>query len=445
VQRLRDCDPGLMPALRYVEELLEAEGLSADVVTHEELQRQSAANVTVRNIVTSLVQLSALDWTDIVEQLSVVDAVLAEQSDFSALDFATRNRYRNAIEDIARDAGCHETEIARAALRAAAEAYGQDSAAREPGYYLIGPGRRALERSVRYHRPLRLTAERLLRGSGIAGYVLLLGLGEAALLFGVARALPPLPRGLLALLLVLLAFPASEAVAAALNNLITRLLKPLVLPALDLGGMIPEQFRTLVAVPILLNSRADIDEAVANLESQYLASARGELYFALVVDGRDADVPVRPEDEELASAGQRGIATLNERYGPGSAGPRFLWLQRARRWNPRQQCWMGWERKRGKLHELNRLLRGAEDTTFVLTPEQQRRLPAAVRYVLVLDADTQLPHGAAEKLIAKLSHPLNQPRFDAARQRVVRGYGILQPRVPPALPSGGATLVQTVL
>ncbi len=130
VQRLRDCDPALMPALRYVEELLEAEGLSADVVTHEELQRQSAANVTVRNIVTSLVQLSALDWTDIVEQLSVVDAVLAEQSDFTALDFATRNRYRNAIEDIARDARCRETEIARAALRAAAEAYGQDSAAR---------------------------------------------------------------------------------------------------------------------------------------------------------------------------------------------------------------------------------------------------------------------------------------------------------------------------
>ncbi|MBV9697360.1 MAG: glycosyl transferase, partial [Gammaproteobacteria bacterium] len=131
--------------------------------------------------------------------------------------------------------------------------------------------------------------------------------------------------------------------------------------------------------------------------------------------------------------------------GSGGAGPRFLWLQRARRWNARQQCWMGWERKRGKLHELNRLLRGATDTTFELTAEQQRQLPAGVRYVLVLDADTQLPHGAAEKLIAKMSHPLNQPRFDAQRQRVVRGYGILQPRVTPSLPSGGATLVQTVL
>ncbi|MBV9620088.1 MAG: glycosyl transferase [Gammaproteobacteria bacterium] len=445
VQRLRDCDPSLMPALRYVEELLQGEGASPDVVIREELQRQSAANVTVRNIVTSLVQLSALDWTDIVEQLSVVDAVLAEQSDFTCLDFPTRNRYRNAIEEIARDSGQRETQIAQRALQAAAAAYGQDSAARDPGYYLIGPGRAALERSVHYHRPLRLTAERLLRGAGIGGYLLLLALSEAALLFGVGSALRGVPPWAMVLLLALLAFPASEAIIATLNNLINRLLKPQVLPALDLGGVIPEQYRTLVAVPVLLNSRADIDEAVASLETQYLASARGELYFALVADGRDADVPVRPEDEELIVAGQRGIATLNERYGPGGAGPRFLWLHRARRWNEAQQCWMGWERKRGKLHELNRLLRGAQDTTFVLGSHERAALPAAVRYVLVLDADTQLPHGAAEKLIAKMSHPLNQPRFDAARQRVVRGYGILQPRVTPALPSGGTTLVQTVL
>jgi cyclic beta-1,2-glucan synthetase len=106
---------------------------------------------------------------------------------------------------------------------------------------------------------------------------------------------------------------------------------------------------------------------------------------------------------------------------------------------------MGWERKRGKLHELNRLLRGAADTSFTVTAAEIQGLPQRVRNVLVLDADTQLPHGAAEKLIGKISHPLNQPRLDARTRRVTAGYGILQPRVTPSLPSGeGGSLVQTI-
>src|SRR5262249_4764388 len=135
----------------------------------------------------------------------------------------------------------------------------------------------------------------------------------------------------------------------------------------------------------------------------------------------------------------------NARYGRGSAGDRFLWLSRRRRWNPAQECWMGWERKRGKLHELNCLLRGARDTSFELGPAELAALPQQVRNVLVLDADTQLPHGTAEKLIAKLSHPLNQPRVDSSRRRVTSGYAILQPRVTPALPTTDtSSLVQAI-
>ena len=146
------------------------------------------------------------------------------------------------------------------------------------------------------------------------------------------------------------------------------------------------------------------------------------------------------------AAGRRGVDELNARYGPGTAGSRFLWLHRERRWNPAQNCWMGWERKRGKLHELNRLLRGARDTTFDLDATQYAGLPRDVRYVLALDADTQLPHGSAERLIAKLAHPLNHPRFDPVTGRVVEGYGIVQPRVTPALAASSSTsLVQVVL
>jgi cyclic beta-1,2-glucan synthetase len=446
VQRLRDCDPNVTPALQRVEELLHAGGMSADQVVHEELQRQSAANVTVRNIVTSLVQLSALDWADIVEQLSVVDAVLDAQSDFAGLDFATRNRYRGAIEDLARNSSARETQIAQRALDAAQRDAGATAAVREPGYFLIGPGRPALEKTLGYRAPWRLVLVRAVRRAGIGGYLALVLALSVLTLAGVAHFLSGDTSWQAWALLALLVLPASDVVIGLVNSAVTRLIKPTALPALDLAGVIPEELRTVVAVPILLSSRADIDEALANLESQFLAGARGELYFAILADGVDAPEAEVATDAELITAGRRGIAALNARYGRGAVGARFLWLYRARRFNPAQGCWMGWERKRGKLHEFNRLLRGAHDTTFELNEHDYESLPQAVRYVLVLDADTQLPHGSAEKLIAKLSHPLNQPQFDPRTRRVVSGYGIIQPRVTPALPDGAdTTLVQTVL
>ncbi len=445
VQRLRDCDPTVTPAFQHLEELLQGEGVSADQVVRDELQRQGAANVTVRNIVTSLVQLSALDWSDIVEQLSHVDALLGAETDFAALDFATRNRYRSAIEEIARDSHCVETEVARRAIAAVSRSNINDTAAQEVGYYLIGPGRRTLEADVGYRPPLSETLGRGVRRAGVAGYLLVIALITAVAMGIVAYCLRELSAPLMLLLLVALLLPASEVTIALLNNGITRALKPVRLPALDLAGVIPEEFRTLVAVPILLSTRAEIEEALNNLENEYLAGARGELYFALLADGVDAAQEVCETDDELIAVGRRGIAALNARYGRGLTGERFSWLCRKRKWNPQQHCWMGWERKRGKLHELNRLLRGAADTSFTVTAAEIQALPQRVRNVLVLDADTQLPHGAAEKLIGKISHPLNQPRLDARTRRVTAGYGILQPRVTPSLPSGeGGSLVQTI-
>ncbi len=446
VQRLRDCDPRVTPALQRVEELLRAEGLNAEAVVRDELQRQGAANVTVRNIVTSLVQLSALDWSDIVEQLSAVDTLLGLECDFYALDFATRNSYRSAIEDVARHSGRRETQIAQLVIDTARDNDARTVGAADPGFYLIGPGRARIEVAVGYRRPWRQALPRALKAAGVGGYLLPILVACLGLLLTAGWLLPPQPRWRTVLGLALLLLPVSDAVIAIFNSAITRVIKPKALPALDLGGLVPDEHRTLVAVPVLLSTRADVEEMLANLESQYLSGARGELYFALLVDGRDADTAETDADGELIAAGREGIGRLNERYGPASAGARFLWLHRSRQWNAAQGRWMGWERKRGKLHELNRLLRGADDTSFQLTAAERQKLPPAVRYVFVLDADTQLPHGAAEKLIAKMAHPLNQPHFDAATRRVTQGYGILQPRVTPSLPGAeGASLVQTVL
>ncbi len=188
--------------------------------------------------------------------------------------------------------------------------------------------------------------------------------------------------------------------------------------------------------PDLLTSEADLEEQIDRLEVHFLSGAGGDLTFALLSDGIDADHEIIPGDAALLDLALRGIDELNQRHGPGPAGNRFLLLHRNRRFNPAEGKWMGWERKRGKLHELNRLLRGAVDTSFMAIDGHPPEIPANVRYVITLDADTRLPRDAALRLVGKMAHPLNKPKFDDAEQRVVAGYGILQPRVTPSLPIG---------
>ena len=200
----------------------------------------------------------------------------------------------------------------------------------------------------------------------------------------------------------------------------------------------PAHLRTLVVVPTLLTTRDAIEEQIERLEIHHLASPEGDLHFALLSDWVDAATehlrratPLCSQRQRRASPGSTS-ATV-----PAPGGARFLLLHRRRVWNEGEGRWIGWERKRGKLHELNRLLRGATDTTFVLTIDRRpSAVPASVRYVITLDADTRLPRDTVRRLIGKMAHPLNRPRFDADAGRVVEGYAVLQPRVTPSLPIG---------
>ena len=218
---------------------------------------------------------------------------------------------------------------------------------------------------------------------------------------------------------------------ALVNRAVTRGVRATILPGLALREGVPAELRTLVAVPILLTTREALEEHIERLEIHHLASSEDEMHFALLSDWTDADDESIEGDEALVEAAAAGIARLNRRHGPAAGGERFLLLHRRRVWNEGQRRWIGWERKRGKLHELNRLLRGAVDTTFI-----KPAVPAGVRYVITLDADTRMPREAARRLIGKMAHPLNRPRLDAGSRRVVEGYGVLQPRVTPSLPVG---------
>jgi cyclic beta-1,2-glucan synthetase len=450
VQRLRDQDPKVSRALMWLEERLAAQGTTADRIVHDEHQRQGATNVTVRNIITSMRLISDVDWADLFENVSLVDETLRSGSDFAGMDFPTRNLYRSAIEELARGSNLTELEIARAALLAANEPErrtrpvgdGAGGRERDPGYHLIAGGRRAFEARVGFRAPLRSWPARLTATIGIGGYIGTVGVAAAIMLslplFALAGA--GIGGGWLVLLALLGLIPSIDAATALVNRGVTRGFGATILPGLELREGMPSHLRTVVAVPILLTTQAAIEEQIERLEIHHLASPERELHFALLSDWTDAATETVEGDDALLEAAAAGIARLNRRYGPAPGGDRFLLLHRRRVWNEGQQRWMGWERKRGKLHEFNRLLRGAGDTTFVVgggppfaPPDAP---PAGVRYVITLDADTRIPREAAHRLVGKMAHPLNQPRLDAGTRRVVEGYGVLQPRVTPSLPIG---------
>jgi cyclic beta-1,2-glucan synthetase len=444
-KRLRNQDPRTTPALEWLEERLKLQGTSIDDVVQRVQQRQGASNVTVRNIITSMRLISDIDWATLFENVSLVDARLRAGSAFAGMDFATRNLYRSAIEQLARGSAKSEIEIAEQALLAAHDAPIGDTepAAAErigdPGYHLIAEGRRAFERRIGFRAPFRLRINRFNIRLGLGGYVGAILLATAALLgLGSWALLASGLRGWWVLLFDLVAaIPAIGPATALVNRAVTSCFGAMTLPGLELAAGVPSSLRTLIAVPTLLGDEASLLRQIEGLEVHHLAGAGGDLCFALLSDGLDADREVMPGDAALLHAAARAIADLNRRYAPGLAGGnRFLLLHRRRVFNPGENKWMGWERKRGKLHELNRLLRGATDTTFMPIDGEAPQVPPDVRYVITLDGDTKLPRDAALRLIGKMAHPLNRPRFDSRQQRVVNGHAILQPRVTPSLPIG---------
>ena len=220
------------------------------------------------------------------------------------------------------------------------------------------------------------------------------------------------------------------------NAGVTRAIPATFLPALELRQGVPADLRTLVAVPVMLTSARSIAEQIETLEIHHLASLEGDVHFALLSDWADAPAETQAADAALLALASDGIARLNARYPAIAGGDRFLLLHRRRQWSRSEGVWVGWERKRGKLHELNRLLRGAANTSFITADGRAPIVPPAVRFVITLDADTRLPRDTVRRLIGKLAHPLNQPRFDPASGCVVEGHGLLQPRITPALAIG---------
>lgn len=443
VQRLRHQGSEVTDVIQTLMHHLAARETDPDEIILQEHSLQAAANVTVRNIITSMRLISAYSWNSFFEETSLVDEVLNADPLFAQMDFITRDRYRHGIEELARGARLQELDVVRRVMAKTVEARqnaGELTDWREldPGYYLISKGRKAFEKELGFRPSLRRRFLRAYIDYATLAYLGSIGLMTlllTTLVVSAGSASGTMPHWLFLLGLLAL-FPASDSAVVLTNMVMMAQTGPRHLPRLELADGVPSALRTVVVVPAFLLHEKETEEQVGRLEAHYLANPDGEVSFALLTDFTDADAETMAGDPELLSDATQRIELLNLRHGTTPGGEtRFMIFHRKRRWNESEKKWMGWERKRGKLHEFNRLLRGARDTSYYTADGRVPEPPANVRYVITLDADTKLPAKAVRELVGTMAHPLNLPHFDERMGRVVEGYGILQPRILPTFPA----------
>ena len=445
IRQLRGKGPDLAMALNWIERQLSEIGLTSLELVNAENQKQAADQVSMNNSISSLRLLGALDWRDFVEAHSIVEQTLREDNEgiYGSMDFSTRDRYRHVVEHIAKKSEKSEYEIASIAIQLAKDnVSGIEGANRTShvGYYLIERGVIQTKKIAKMQESGIQKFRYMLQRHSFKVYLTFILLITFVISAGILlRAYTDTKNNwLLFSIAILSILCASQLAISVVNFFSTLLVKPHLLPRMDFAKKIPAEFRTLVAIPVMLTSEEAIENLVESLEVRFLANRNGNLHFGLLTDFMDAAQETLPEDKSLIDLAKRRIEELNKKYGREKEDLFFL-FHRPRHWNPQENAWMGYERKRGKISELNSLLRGSSNERFSLIIGDQSIFPQ-IKYVITLDADTQLPLGSAWKLIGTMAHPLNHPWYDEKKKRVTKGYGILQPRVTVSLPDAASSI-----
>ena len=434
--------------LEWLGQALGEQGRTVEALVQAESQRQAADQVSIGNSVGSLRFVESHDWPEWVESCSAVEQALRGDPAgvYPDCDFATRDAYRHAVETIAKECPHTEQQVAELAVERARKAENGEGGQGHVGHHLVGRGRLEFERVAGVRRGFVGQIKRLVRLAPLAWF--LGGVAVVSVAATVAVLWHSIDEGMSAWLVAVLAVPvliaASQWAVSLANWCITALATPRPLAKLDFDDGIPATAKAVVVVPCMLTDADRVDELVQGLEIRHLANPDDNLLFALLSDWPDADEAQTAGDAALVRHAADAVRDLNDRHGFGE-GAKFMLFHRPRRWNEGEGVWMGWERKRGKLAEFNRLLRPCSPDADAAvkafdTIVARRDALFGVDYVIPLDADTELPRGAAAKMVAAMAHPLNRPVWDESLGRVVEGYGILQPRVATDLPSSRASL-----
>ncbi len=450
IRKLRKEGSKTLWMIDCIDSILVQKSANTDSYISMDHHNQAVNQVSIGNVISSLRALSGYDSTALFESLSEVERLLRQDPSgiYPQMDFNSRNYYRNVIVDLAKKYETTEINIARLSCQYALESdiAEAQSLRRHVGYYLTGKGQINLVQDFgKKHSSSSESispAKRQTVKSFIA-VIMALSLVFAALavIYGFGRE-TGISKVLVLVLGVLGLFPASEIASTLVNSVLSRIIKPSRFAKLELKQGIPQELATMVIVPTLIPNVKRTLELIDNLEVFYLANKGENLYFSLVGDFKDSAEEALPEDAEIIRNALTRIEQLNKKY-PRKDASIFYFMCRKRQFNEKQQKWMGWERKRGAIIEINRVLRGNKETGYVHLSSPLDCIPR-VKYVITLDADTQLPLEAAKQLVGTIAHPMNSAVYNEERGLVTEGYGLLQPRIDVNIESAGASLFTQV-
>ncbi len=440
-RRLQEKGNALTLAINWMEQYLNEEGLNVATTVQSENQKQAADQVSVSNSISSLRFLSTTDWREFVEENSIVEQTLSQDTTYKKMDFYTRDQYRHAVENISKNSKLSEQQVALLATDyAKSNNQNIESKKDHVGYYLIGKGALKFEKAAKVQIGVTQACKRFVNNVPLLMYAGSIIILTALLSWGlILKTKNDSTQNWLSIMFGITLFLAlSQLITSIVNWITTLLTKPCLLPRMDFSKGIPDNYRTMVSIPVLLGDKAGIDELAESLELRYLANRDANLSFALLTDFKDARQETLDDDQLLLDYAQNTIIDLNRRY-ERPINDTFFLFHRRRKWNARDKLWMGYERKRGKLGELNALILEGNRNSFSMIIGEEN-VYRSVKYVITLDADTQLPRDAAWKMVATMAHPLNRPVYNVKKGRVTDGYSILQPRVSNSLPLGKSSL-----
>ena len=440
-RRLQEKGSSLSLPLTWIEQRLSENNTTSIELIHLENQKQAADQVSISNSISSLRFLSTTDWREFIEKTSIVEEILQRDVDkvYGQMDFFTRDSYRHAIEKIAKYSKCTEMEVAEMAIELAT-LNANEARKNHVGYYLTGKGLAQLQTSAKMRPSGMDWCKKMFNKTPVTVYVgsiliMTALIGEQLMARAYAEGLTDWKLVLLSTLILL---GVSRLSIATINWLSNILAKPMLLPRMDFSKGIPTDARTMVVVPSIISSAEGIESLVEGLEVRFLANRDPNLLFGLVTDWKDAPTESLPEDAVLINLVQQKIIELNKKYNR-AVNDTFFLFHRRRQFNQIDKVWMGFERKRGKLAQLNALVLQKQGNHFSHIVGEAA-VYTTVKYIITLDTDTQLPIDAGWKMVATMAHPLNKALYVPAKKRVTEGYAILQPRVSNSLPGAKSSL-----
>ncbi len=419
------------------------ENPTSEIIINEERSFETHLEFTTRTLFTGLRLIKSFDYTDLFEAVSPIEKILRcdPAGVYLKMDYKTRDMYRTALEKIALRFRLTQWELAEKVVGLASAPPNQDLLNSDHiGTYLIGKGRRHLISALKGRKK---TVNKKINKDHSKTFIYFTLISAVFMLFEYHLLLCLTDTGHSVfsgeiILTFIISVPLILGIALELINFIfTTLLTPKALPSLDFINGVPDEFRTLVVLPVLLGSPEQAVEYVLRIEKHFLANSQSNLFFALLGDFTDAAERDMPGDNEIVRAATEAVNMLNNKHSPDS--PRFSLLIRCRIWNSSEGCWMGWERKRGKLEELNALLCGETDTSYTVFAGNVS-LANRFKYVITIDGDTDLVRESAAKMVGTAAHPLNRPVIDPETNRITEGFAIIQPRVSNHLSSKDRSL-----